>query len=101
MITRAINSDRPRENLTALVNLISKEKDQFPIKDPITGRTFQEEDLKQGLRMLIIDEAIHHAGGLGLKFDATKFFNDWMNQLKALYRKITLILWILCLKKDL
>lgn len=62
VITRAINSDRPRENLTALVNLISKEKDQFPIKDPITGRTFQEEDLKQGLRMLIIDEAIHHAG---------------------------------------
>ena len=87
VITRAINSDRPRENLTALVNLISKEKDQFPIKDPITGRTFQEEDLKQGLRMLIIDEAIHHAGGLGLKFDATKFFQRLDEPIKGTLSK--------------
>ena len=87
VVSRAINGETPKQDLNALVNLISKEKDQFPIKDPVTGMLFKEEDVKRGLRMLIIDEAIHHAGGLGLKFDPTKFFQRLDEPIKGTLSK--------------
>ena len=71
-VTRAITSDDPKRNLQEYVNLINKSPDE--VVDPQTGNIFTKKEALDGLRVLILDEAVHHAGGLGLGFSPTKFF---------------------------
>mgnify|MGYP003126077199 CR=1 FL=1 len=84
-ITRAISGEDPKRDLQEYVNLINKSPDE--ITDPRTGNIFSKQDALDGLRVLILDEAVHHAGGLGLGFSPTKFFQRLDEPIKGTLSK--------------
>ena len=86
-ISNAITSENPRGNLQHYVNLINKSDNQFPVTDPVTGESFTKDDALKGLRILILDEAVHHAGGLGLGFSPTRFFQRLDEPIKGTLSK--------------
>jgi len=81
-ISRAIDDpDNPRGMLQNYVNMINKAPDE--IKDPVTGAMYTKEQAREGLRRLILDEAVQYAGGLGLSFSPTKMFNRLNDPIKG------------------
>jgi hypothetical protein len=81
-ISKAVDDpDNPKGLLQNYVNIINKSPDQ--IKDPITKQVYTRKEAREGLRMLILDEAVHFAGGLGLGFSPTKMFNRLNDPIKG------------------
>ena len=84
-ITKAISGPNPKQSLQSMVNLINKSEDS--ITDEVTGQIFTKEQALDGLRVLILDEAIHHAGGLGLSFSPSRFFQRLEEPIKGTLSK--------------
>ena len=81
-ISRAIDDpDNPRGMLQNYVNMLNKAPDE--IKDPVTGAIYTKDQAREGLRRLILDEAVQYAGGLGLAFSPTKMFNRLNDPIKG------------------
>ena len=84
-ITKAISGPNPKRDLQEYVNLINKSDDV--VTDARTGQTFTKQQALDGLRVLMLDEAIHHSGGLGLAFSPTKFFQRIEEPIKGTLSK--------------
>ena len=84
-ITKAISGPDPKRELQEFVNLINKSDDV--LTNTQTGETFTKQQALEGLRVLILDEAIHHAGGLGLAFSPTRFFTRLEEPIKGTLSK--------------
>ena len=81
-ISRAIDDpDNPRGMLQNYVNIIKQAPDE--IEDPVTGVIHTKQEALEGLRRLILDEAVQYAGGLGLSFSPTKMFNRLNDPIKG------------------
>ena len=81
-ISRAIDDpENPRGMLQNYVNIINQAPDE--ITDPTTGNIFTKAQAREGLRRLILDEAVQYAGGLGLSFSPTKMFNRLNDPIKG------------------
>jgi len=81
-ISRAIDDpENPRGMLQNYVNIINQAPEE--IKDPITNTIYTKQEAREGLRRLILDEAVQYAGGLGLSFSPTKMFNRLNDPIKG------------------
>lgn len=81
-ISRAIDDpENPRGMLQNYVNIINQAPDE--IADPVTGQLFTKDQAREGLRRLILDEAVQYAGGMGLAFSPTKMFNRLNDPIKG------------------
>jgi len=99
-ISRAIDDpENPRGMLQNYVNIINQAPDE--ITDPTTGNIFTKAQAREGLRRLILDEAVQYAGGLGLSFSPTKMFNRLNDPIKGTLSRDDFTLMNFMVKNDL